>query len=299
MTMEGKPERRAVLIAGPTASGKSAMALRLAAERGGVIINTDAMQVYSGLRVLTARPSLEDTARADHRLYGFVDPVVRFSTGHWARSVADLLATTGEADLIFVGGTGLYFDALVNGFTDVPHIPAAAALEAEDEIAGLDRAGRAALIARRDPAIATRLETADPQRVARALAVLNHTGRSLASFQDQPSRPLLEGFAVEKHVLNPHREVLRERIAERFRAMFSNGAIEEVDALLARELDPSLPAMKAIGVPQIAAWRRGKITPAEAMEQSIIATHQYAKRQRTWFRGRMADWEWHDPRGGT
>jgi tRNA dimethylallyltransferase len=278
------------LIAGPTASGKSALALRLAREHDGVIVNADAMQVYDVLRVLTARPSADEMAQAPHRLYGTVPPAERFSTGDWLRAVRPLLDEKGGQTPIFVGGTGLYFDALTNGFAAVPDIPAAARRAAEAEVAGLDRAGRAALIARRDPFIASRLRTPDPQRVARALSVLIATGRSLASFQDEAQPPLLSGREIERMVLDPGREVLRARIAERFGAMFDNGAVEEVRALLALRLDPSLPAMKAIGVPEISAWLRGEMSRDEAIEQSVIATRQYAKRQRTWLRHRMGDW---------
>jgi tRNA dimethylallyltransferase len=287
--------RRAVLIAGPTASGKSALALRLARERGGIIVNSDALQVYGGLRLITARPSDADLAEAPHLLYGTVPPSVRFSTGDWARAARAIIAEHPDRTLIFAGGTGLYFESLVSGFAEIPQVPPEAVAAAEAEIAGLDREARGRLIAARDPVVAARLKAPDPQRVTRALAVLNATGRSLASFQDDAQHGLLEGYALEKLVLNPDREVLRERIARRFEAMFAEGAVEEVRALLALQLDPGLPAMKAIGVPEIAAMLRGELTDAEAIERAIIATRQYAKRQRTWFRGRMADWEWVTP----
>jgi tRNA dimethylallyltransferase len=174
-------------------------------------------------------------------------------------------------------------------------VPPEAVAAAEAEIAGLDREARGRLIAARDPAIATRLKAPDPQRITRALAVLNATGRSLASFQDEGQHGLLEGYELERLVLNPDRDVLRQRIARRFETMFSEGAVEEVRTLLGLDLDPGLPAMKAIGVPEIAAMLRGELTQAEAVERAIIATRQYAKRQRTWFRGRMADWQWVAP----
>lgn len=290
--MGKSPDKRAVLIAGPTASGKSALALKLAAERGGVIVNTDALQVYDGLRLLTARPSVEEMAKAPHRLYGIVSPARRFSTGEWARAAADVIEAEGDRTLIFVGGTGLYFDALTTGFADVPEVPAEAVLAAEAEVAGLDREARGQLIAARDPQIAARLKAPDPQRVIRALAVLNATGRSLASFQDEVQTGLLGGFELERLVLNPDREVLRQRIARRFETMFEHGAVDEVRGLLSLGVDPSLPAMKAIGVPEIAAMLSGELTRAGAIESAIIATRQYAKRQRTWFRNRMADWTW-------
>jgi len=284
--------KSAVLIAGPTASGKSALALARAREAGGVIVNTDALQVYDGLRLITARPSDQETAQAPHRLYGVVPPEQRFSTGDWARAAERVIAETGDAPLIFTGGTGLYFETLVSGFADVPVVSPEALAWATDEVAGLGREERGRLIADRDPVIALRLKAPDPQRVIRALAVLKSTGRSLATFQDTPHRALLEGWEIERVVLNPDREVLRQRIAARFELMLELGAVEEVRAFLARELDPSLPAMKAIGVREIADWLAGTATREEMIERAVTATRQYAKRQRTWFRGRMADWTW-------
>jgi len=294
--MSGAPKRRAVLIAGPTASGKSALALARARESGGIVVNTDAMQVYDILRVVTARPSAAEEAQAEHRLYGFVSPSERFSTGAWAGAVEKLIQETDrERPLIFVGGTGLYFEALTNGFAEVPPVSAEVVAEAEKEIQGLDAENRARLIAGRDPEMARRLRAPDPQRVVRALAVLKATGRSLASFQDAAQSGLLEGFEVERVVLNPDRDVLRERIARRFESMFDGGAVDEVSALMAMDLDPALPAMKAIGVPEIAAVLAGRISEDEAIERAIIATRQYAKRQRTWMRNRMGDWTWIAP----
>ena len=280
------------MIAGPTASGKSALALQMAGETGGVIVNADAMQVYDALRVLTARPADADLAAAPHRLYGHVPPTQRFSTGDWARAVAQLLRKERAEPVIFVGGTGLYFETLTNGFASVPEVPDEAFIAAVEEVAELDRDQRAALLAERDPEMAARLKEPDPQRVARALAVKAATGKSLASFQDDPQKPLLDGWSMIRIVINPERDVLRDRIARRFEAMLEQGAVEEVDALLAQNLDPLLPVMKAIGVREIADWRGGVITRDEAVTRAVTASHQYAKRQRTWFRGRMADWRW-------
>ena len=291
--MAKAPEkRRAVLIAGPTASGKSALALARARELGGVVVNADAMQVYAVLRLLTARPSDEETGGVPHLLYGIVAPAERFSTGDWLRAVEALLAEHADVPLVFAGGTGLYFDALTKGLAEVPKVPPEIVREVETELAGLDREARGRLLAERDPATARLLRSPDPQRVARALAVLKATGRSLASYQQAPQRGLLDGFELERIVLNPDREVLRQRIAARFEAMFEAGAVEEVKALRALDLDPSLPAMKAIGVREISDWLDGKITREEAMRRAVIATRQYAKRQRTWFRNRMSDWTW-------
>jgi tRNA dimethylallyltransferase len=249
------------------------------------------LQVYDGLRLVTARPGEDDLAKAPHWLYGVVDPAVRFSTGDWARS-AERIIGDANAPLVFAGGTGLYFESLINGFAEVPEVPDEAVAQAMAEVEGLDRAARGKLIAERDPVIASRLKAPDPQRVIRALAVLHATGRSLATFQDEMHGPLLEGWTIERLVLNPDRDALRERIARRFAMMLGQGAVDEVAAFLSRGLDPSLPAMKAIGVREIGDWLAGRSTREEMVERAVIATRQYAKRQRTWFRGRMADWTW-------
>lgn len=288
--MAGAPRKRAVLIAGPTASGKSALALKRARELDGVVINTDAMQVYDVLRIVTARPSEAEMGGIPHRLYGTVSPAVRFSTGEWARAVAEVMAEQGDRPLIFAGGTGLYFDALTKGFAEVPQVPAEIVREVEAELTGLDREARGRLIAERDPATAAQLKAPDPQRVARALAVLKATGRSLATFQQDAQAGLLDDYDVERVIVDPGRDELRRRIAVRFERMLDEGAIEEVERLLALGLDPSLPAMKAIGVRELADLLAGRLSREEAVEQAVTATRQYAKRQRTWFRNRMADW---------
>lgn len=284
-------QRRAVLIAGPTASGKSALALERAQANGGVIVNADAMQVYDTLRIVTARPSVEDEALAEHCLYGTVPAAERFSTGQWVRAAQAVLGDVDPTrELIFVGGTGLYFEALTNGFADVPEISPELTLEVQQEIQTLGEPERMALLEAEDPATAQRLKVADPQRVTRAIAVKRATGRALSSFQDDQQPGLLEGWLVERMVLSPDRDVLRERIALRFEAMFASGAVEEVEALRSMHLDPSLPVMKAIGVREISDWLDGVHSRDEAITLATIATHQYAKRQRTWFRNRMGDW---------
>lgn len=288
--MAEAPRKRAVLIAGPTASGKSALALRRARELGGVVVNTDAMQVYDVLRVVTARPSLDEMQGVPHLLYGTVPPSQRYSTGEWLRDVARIIGGQGDRPLVFAGGTGLYFDALAKGFAEVPEVPLEIVREVEAELAGLDREARGRLIAERDPATAVLLKAPDPQRVVRALAVLKATGRSLASYHGQEWAGLLDGYDVERVVLETDRDVLRQRIADRFAQMLDAGAIDEVRQLLALDLDPGLPAMKAIGVREIADLGAGRLTRDEVVERGSIATRQYAKRQRTWFRNRMADW---------
>ena len=283
--------KRAVLIAGPTASGKTALAIARARQSGARIVNADSMQVYGVLDRLTARPNPDELAQAHHEMFGHVDPSVRYSTGAW---LADAHKQIQEADkenqeLIFVGGTGLYFDALVNGFAQVPAIDPEFVAEAEKLIQERDEAGRMALLVERDPETARRLKVADPQRVVRALSVQMATGKTLSAFQDANGPGLLDDYALERIVLMPERGLLRRRIGERFAAMMEAGAVEEVEALLARDLDPSLPAMKAIGVGEITAMLAGKMDRDEAVEKAVIATRQYAKRQSTWFRNRFRD----------
>jgi len=286
--------RSAILIAGPTASGKSSLALELAKRHDGVIINADSMQVYRGLQLLSARPGAADLARARHFLYGFVDPSQRFSTGAWLRAAADLISGDELADktLIFVGGTGLYFQGLTDGFTPVPDVPAEIMAQISKQVLPLDRNQRLALLLERDPQMAEQLKEPDQQRVIRALSVVAATGRSLASWQKEKQAGLLNGFKLEKLVLNPDRDLLRERIQRRFSLMLQSGVVDEVNALLALKLAADLPVMKAIGVRQIADWQMGLISVDEAQNLAVNATRQYAKRQRTWFRKKMKDWDW-------
>jgi tRNA dimethylallyltransferase len=287
----------AILIAGPTASGKSALALRLAERLGGVVINADSMQVYRDLRIITARPSPEEEARVPHRLYGHVDAAENYSVGRWCADVRKALAEAKENGWlpIFAGGTGLYFKALAQGLSIVPTPPPEirAAVRAR-----CDAEGPAALhaeLVRRDPQMAARLKVGDRMRIARALEVLEATGRSLADWHREGMPAILDPAQAVKIFLVPERGELYRRIDARFDAMLTAGALDEVRALAARGLDPLLPAMKAHGVPWLMRHLRGELSLAEAAEGAKRDTHRYTKRQLTWFRHQMPGWTWVAP----
>lgn len=286
-----------MLIAGPTSSGKSALALTLAERHRGTIVNADSMQVYRDLRIITARPSPEDEARVPHRLYGFVDAAENYSVGRWcadAKAALDGVWQEGRLPIL-VGGTGLYFKALTQGLSAVPPTP--------EEIrtavrARCDAEGSEALhaeLSRRDPATAGRIKPGDRMRIARALEVLEATGRSLADWQRDSLPPMLDADTAVKVFLVVDRDELGRRIDARFDAMLETGALEEVTALAARGLDPMLPAMKAHGVPWLRRYLAGEITLAEAAEGGKADTRRYTKRQVTWFRHQMPDWSWLAP----
>ena len=286
-----------MLIAGPTASGKSALALELAQKTGGVVINADSMQVYRDLRVITARPTPEEEAIVPHRLYGLVDAAVNFSAGAWVSDAALVLAEARAQHrlAIFAGGSGLYFKALTRGLSAVPPI----APEIREGVrARLERDGVEALhaeLARRDPSSAERLKPRDRTRIARALEVMEATGRSLTDWHRDGLPPLLPPGSFRALFLEPDRDALYARIDARFEAMLKAGALEEVAALAARELDPLLPAMKAHGVPALIRHLRGEITRDEAAEIGRADTRHYAKRQFTWFRHQLPEFEWVAP----
>ncbi len=290
-------DNNAVLIAGPTASGKSALALALARKSGGVVSNTDSMQVYRDLRVLTARPSMEEEAEVPHRLYGHVDAAVNFSAGSWVSDAGRALAEARSQNRrpIFVGGSGLYFKALTRGLSAVPPIPS----EVREAVRSrLERDGVEALhaeLARRDQAYAERLKPRDRTRIARALEVIEATGRSLLDWHREGLPPLLPPGTFRALFLAPDRDTLYARIDARFEAMLKTGALEEVAALAARELDPLLPAMKAHGVPALIRHLDGEITREEASEIARADTRHYAKRQFTWFRHQLPEFEWMTP----
>jgi tRNA dimethylallyltransferase len=297
MAANSTVEDKALLIAGPTASGKSALALELAQRTGGVVINTDSMQVYRDLRIITARPTMEEEARVPHRLYGHVDAAVNFSAGAWVADAAKMLAEARAQKRlpIFVGGSGLYFKALTRGLSAVPPIPP----EVRERIRSrLERDGVEALhaeLARRDPVSAERLKPRDRIRIARALEVVEATGRPLPDWHREGLPPLLPPGEFSALFLSPQRDVLYARIDARFDAMLAAGALDEVAALAARRLDPLLPAMKAHGVPTLIRHLRGEVTLEEAAEIGRADTRHYAKRQFTWFRHQLPEFEWVEP----
>jgi len=288
---------KAVLIAGPTASGKSALALALAQKAGGIVINADSMQVYRDLRVITARPTRAEEALVPHRLYGHVDAAVNFSAGHWVTVAAEALAEArAQGRLpVFVGGSGLYFKALTQGLSAVPPIPP----DVRDGVrARLERFGVEALHAeleQRDPASAERLKPRDRTRIARALEVIESTGRSLTDWHREGLPPLLPRGEFSALFLEPDRDQLYARIDARFDVMLKSGALEEVASLAARKLDPLLPAMKAHGVPALIRHLNGEITLDEAAAIGRADTRHYAKRQFTWFRHQLPEFEWVKP----
>ncbi|WP_323778116.1 tRNA (adenosine(37)-N6)-dimethylallyltransferase MiaA [Leisingera sp.] len=270
-----------VLIAGPTASGKSALALEIAVRQGGIIVNADASQVYDCWRVITARPSAEEEAQAPHALYGHVPYDADYSAGHWLREVLELL--NGPERVIITGGTGLYFTALTEGMADIPATPAA--VRAEGDSLSLE-----ALLAELDPKTASRIDLQNRARVQRAWEVLKATGRPLASWQDDTPAPALPLTGCTALVLNSEKPWLEARIRKRFGQMLDQGAMDEIGAMQNR-YDPALPSCKAIGVPELMACALGRMTLAEAEERAAIATRRFAKRQRSWFRARMKDWQ--------
>jgi len=291
---------RAVLIAGPTASGKSALAVALARHLGGVVVNADSMQVYRDLCVITARPRPEEMAGVPHRLYGHVDGAMNHSVAAYAAEVATLLAGLGGEGTVpvLVGGTGLYFKALTDGLSRIPPVP--------DEVRATFRAWALerptgdlhAELASKDPEMAERLRPSDRLRVMRALEVLAATGRSLASFHGDREPGPLAGGRLLKIFLEPAREVVRARIDQRFETMMAEGALDEVAALRARQLDPLLPVMRAHGVPGLIAHLDGELSLAEAIARGQADTRAYAKRQITWFRHQMSGWDAVAPEDG-
>jgi tRNA dimethylallyltransferase len=272
-----------VLIAGPTASGKSALAMEIAARDGRVVVNADALQVYGCWRVLTARPSLADEAALPHALYGHVGRQESYSTGRWLREVVPFLAKP----VVIVGGTGLNFSALTEGLADIPAVPSEVRAEADARVA---IEGFAALRAELDAATLARIDPRNGARVQRAWEVLRSTGRGLAAWQDETPAPALPLAQAEALVLRPEVGWLASRITRRFHAMLEAGALEEARAALP-DWQPRLPSSRAIGAPELINFLQAKSTLSEAIDASILASRRYAKRQRTWFRSRMGAWQ--------
>lgn len=288
----------AILITGPTASGKSALSLDLAARYDGVVINADSMQVYDTLRILTARPSDREMAGIEHRLYGHVPASETYSTGAWTRDLAPVLDEIRERNRlpIIIGGTGLYFKALTGGLSAMPPVPAALREALRAELAAQGAAALHDALSRDDAEAAARIRPGDGQRILRALEVKRASGRSILAFQAESGPVLVDPDRALKLVVEPERALLRKRIDRRFSTMLEEGAVEEVKRVLALELSPDLPVMKAIGVPQIAAMLAGTMTREQVVETASAATRQYAKRQMTWFRNQLGpDWIRVDP----
>jgi len=282
------PLRPAIAIAGPTASGKSGMALAIAREFDGVVINADSMQVYDVLRVVTARPSAEEEALAPHRVYGVLPPSVACSAALWKDLAAEAMEQAWAAGKlpVVVGGTGLYLRTLMHGISPVPEIPEDIRAEARARLERLGNAAFHAELAVRDPVMAARLDPANSQRLSRAWEVIAATGRSLAEWQALP----MEGGVAARwrtFALLPPRDALYANCDRRFAMMMEHGAPDEVRALLALNLDPALPAMKALGVPELAGWLGGAWDRATAITRACQSTRNYAKRQMTWFRNQL------------
>jgi tRNA dimethylallyltransferase len=287
----------AVLIAGPTASGKSALAISLAQRLGGTVINADSMQVYRDLRVITARPTPQEEQEAPHRLFGHVDAATNYSAGLWLADAAAALAdiTTAGRIPIFAGGTGLYFKALLQGLSDIPKVPDEVRARIRAEAEGLVPEALHARLAAADPLTAARLRPSDPQRILRALEVFEATGLPLRHFQDRRGAPLLDAETSACVFLEPDRKELYRRIDARFDTMMTQGALDEVKALAARNLDPALPAMRAHGVPGLIAYLRGELSLDDAIAKGKIDTRHYSKRQFTWFRHQLPQFKWASP----
>ena len=286
------PPHRAILIAGPTASGKSALALRMAQLSGGVVINADSMQVYRDLHILTARPGPADLAAARHELYGYVAGNEPYSVGRWLSDAETVMrACWQEGRLpIVTGGTGLYFKALLEGLSPIPAIPAEIREHWRGQARRLGPQALHALLAARDPETAALLRPSDPQRLTRALEVLAATGRPLAAWLREPGKPILDQAEALCLVVAPPRPVLQARADARFRGMMAAGALEEARALGAMGYAPDLPVMRALGVASLLVACRSEMALEMAIARAILDTRQYIKRQQTWLNRNMIAW---------
>jgi len=285
-----------ILIAGPTGAGKSALALALAGTRGGTVINADSMQVYRDLRVLTARPTPAEEALTPHALFGHVDGSQAYSVGRWVEDARKAIAVAHAAGrtAIIVGGTGLYFKALTEGLAPIPPVPPPIRAHWRGEVQRIGAARAHALLAERDAAMAARLAPGDAQRIVRALEVLDATGRSLAAWQGEQRRPVVDAAKAEKLVVTAPRAVIQARCDARFVAMVEGGALPEVEALIARGLAWNMPVLRALGVRPLARHLVGEIGRAEAIRSGQMETRRYVKRQETWLRRNMTSWERHE-----
>ncbi|MGH1349278.1 MAG: tRNA (adenosine(37)-N6)-dimethylallyltransferase MiaA [Methyloligellaceae bacterium] len=284
----------AILIAGPTASGKSAFAIEQAQKNNGIIVNSDSMQVYKELRVLTARPSIEDEAVVPHCMYGNVSGATAYSVGQWYEDVKLVLEDCRQSGTVpvFTGGTGMYFSALLGGLSPVPPVPDDIREYWRKQALEVGAPVLHKMLQERDPLMAGQLRPSDPQRLARALEVFDATGISLCEWQKKPGVPLIDEAKVEKYVISPERDMLYDRCNRRFDIMIEQGALKEVEELSARNFHPDLPIMRALGVKPIQDYLSGKMSLEEVAEISKRDTRRYAKRQLTWLRGNMIAWNW-------
>ena len=280
-----------ILIAGPTASGKSALALELAQAHDGVIINADALQVYGLWRVLTARPSKADEARAPHRLYGHVPPDQTYSVGTWLRDLKEVLETANRNSQrpIIIGGTGLYFTALTQGLAEIPPVPAE--IRARGDLLRAKGAAAFGALEREDPVTWARIDRQNPARLQRAWEVLQATGRSLSDWQSDAAPPLVPLDRAVPICLEVDPDGLGARIDQRFDLMLAEGALEECQTWIDRGLSMTLPSAKALGAQEVIDYLEGRRNLSAARDLATIATRQFAKRQRTWFRSKMGDWQ--------
>lgn len=292
----GGGRAKAVLIAGPTASGKSAFALAMARAKNGVVINADSMQVYRQMRVLTARPTLTDEALVSHRLYGHVSAAEPYSVARWLLEVEREIAAAEAAGQlpVIVGGTGLYFKALLEGLSPVPAIPEEIRVHWRASATRMGAAGLHSELQRRDPETAAKLRPSDAQRLVRALEVIEATGRPLAEWQKIKGRPVLAADAVARIVIARPRAEIDANISHRFVRMLEEGALDEADAMLALGLSPELPAMRALGLRPLIEYLTHRTTRAAAIAAATQETRQYVKRQLTWLRRYMIAWNWLD-----
>jgi tRNA dimethylallyltransferase len=275
-----------IIVMGPTAAGKSTLAMRLAHEQRGAIINADAMQIYGGLPILSAQPSPDDQQKIPHYLYGIVDPAVASSAGKWVElaKAAIQVVIASEQTPILVGGTGLYIRSLSQGIADIPDIPVDARAQSNDLYEALGEAGFRKKLAKHDSETAARLAKNDRQRLVRAYEVFLHTGKPISEWQKNTQTAFLDDFVVEAHLVMPPRDELYEKCDKRFLEMLKSGAESEVQEFNKRNIPPALPASKTIGVRELTSYFEGKISREEAIKQSQQATRNYAKRQMTWFR---------------